>query len=71
MLTPASVSLSLRGEQVPKIVREMAMRFGNNSAVSDSLAIDCPTFLFYIRESWLYFGGLLLYRLALCGSILL
>lgn len=69
----APVSLALRGRQGPQIIKEEALSFGKNSAVSDSLTADSPTFLLHTeRSDW--FRGLLLYRLApskLSESILL
>lgn len=51
MLTPAPGSLAWRGGQVPKIRREVTGHNGNNSAASDSLAIDCPTLLLHTGVS--------------------
>lgn len=48
---PAPVSLALRGGRAPQIIKEEALRFGKNSAVSDSLTTDGPTFLLHTERS--------------------
>lgn len=50
-LIPAPVSLALRGGRGPQIIKEEALRFGKNSAVSDSLTANGPTFLLHTERS--------------------